>query len=80
MKYAAGHAAEGNGVAEDFPLHRKKAELLWTFRYYARLRDEDGFKDYLSEKLGIRPEDERYAAALSAFWNLVRAIENEPRR
>lgn len=67
-------------MAEDFPLHRKKAELLWTFRYYARHRDEDGFKGYLSEKLGLQPDDDRYAAALSAFWNLVRAIENEPRR
>ena len=67
-------------MREDFPLHRKKAELLWTFRYYARNRDEDGFKEYLNEKLGIGPEDEHYSAALSAFWNLVRSIENEPRR
>ena len=67
-------------MAEEFPLHRKKAELLWTFRYYARNRDEAGFKEYLSEKLGIGRGDERYAAALSAFWNLVRAIESERRR
>ena len=67
-------------MAEDFPLHRKKAELLWTFRYYTRNRDEDGFKEFLTEKLGIQPDDERYPAALSAFWNLVRAIESERRR
>ena len=67
-------------MSDEFPLHRKKAELLWTFRYYARHRDEEGFKEFLCEKLGLAPEDERYAAALSAFWNLVRSIENEPRR
>jgi hypothetical protein len=47
------------------------------FKYYAKNRDEEGFKEFLSER-GIQPGDERYAAAMSAFWNLVRSIENEP--
>ncbi len=48
-------------------------------RHFALERDEEGFKEFLTEKLGISPDDENYAAALSAFWNLVRSIENESR-
>jgi hypothetical protein len=44
-----------------------------------RKRDEQGFKEFLSERQ-IRPGDKRYAAAMSAFWNLVRSTENEPSR
>jgi hypothetical protein len=52
--------------------------LIWIFRRYARDRDEQGFKQFLTETLGMQPEDESYAAAMSAFWNLVRSFEREP--
>lgn len=64
---------------DGFPVHRKRRQLLDMFKYYARKRDEQGFKDFLSERQ-IQPGDKRYAAAMSAFWNLVRSIENEPSR
>jgi len=64
---------------EDFPIHRKRTELLAIFRYFAGRRDEEGFKEFLSDELNMQERDEGYAAALSAFWNLVRAIENERR-
>ena len=54
--------------------------VLTKIKYYARNRDEEGFKEFLTEKLGMGPDDERYAAATSAFWNLVRSLEREPPR
>ena len=71
---------EGIAVRDDFPVHRKKPELLWIFRRYARDLDEEGFKQFLTEKLGMQLEEENYAAAMSAFWNLVRSFEREPHR
>ncbi len=67
-------------MRDDFPVHRKKSELIWIFRRYARDRDEEGFKQFLVEKLGMQPEGENHAAAMSAFWNLVRSFEREPHR
>lgn len=67
-------------MPDDYPVHRKKGELLAMFRFYARTRDEEEFKEFLTETLGIPQGTERYAAALSAFWNLVRTIERELRR
>ena len=64
---------------DDFPVHRKKPELIWILKYYARNRDEEGFKQFLSER-GIGTRDERYAASIRAFWNLVRSTENESRQ
>lgn len=64
----------------DFPHHRRKNELLAAFRYFARNRDEEGFKRYLNEQLGIEPEDKEYRAALGAFWNLVASVERERNR
>jgi hypothetical protein len=65
--------------ADEFPVHRKPRQLLDMFNYYARRRDEEGFKEFLSE-IKLQPGDKRYAAAMSAFWNLVRSIENETSR
>lgn len=67
------------GSVDDYPVHRKKDELIGLFKYYARNRDEEGFKRFLAERK-IEPHDERYAPSMSAFWNLVRSIENEPSR
>lgn len=67
-------------MREDFPVHRKKPELIWIFRRFARDRDEEGFKQFLTEKLGMDSDEERYAVAMSAFWNLVRSFEHEPHR
>jgi len=54
-------------MREDFPVHRKKPELLAIFRYYASRRDEEGFREFLSVELNMQERDEGYAAALSAF-------------
>ena len=61
-------------------VHRRKPEFLWMFRKFARDRDDAGFKAYLSDHLDIQPDDPEYSAAMREFWNLVRALENEPRR
>ena len=61
-------------------VHRRKPEFLWMFRKFARDRDEAGFKAYLSDHLDIQPDDPEYSAVMREFWNLVRALENEPRR
>jgi len=60
----------------DVQVHRRKHELLWTFRKFARDRDEEGFKRYLIEVLHMNQDDARFSSALSHFWTLVRELEN----
>ncbi len=61
-------------------VRRRKPEFLRIFREFAWNYDEAGFKAYISDHLGIGPEDAEYPRAMSGFWNLVRALENERRR
>jgi hypothetical protein len=61
-------------------VHRRKREFLNAFREFARNRDEEGFKTYLTDDCGIKPGDAAYPQAMREFWNLVRAIENEQRQ
>jgi len=65
---------------EKIEVHRRKRELLSKFREFAAERDEDGFRDYITDECGIKPGDSRYPHAMREFWNLVRAVENERRR
>lgn len=61
-------------------VHRRKSEFIEAFREFARNRDEEGFKFYLTNDCGMQRGDPAYPLAMREFWNLVRAIENERRR
>ncbi len=76
MKEKRGRKEPKNKV--EIAVHRKKHEILWMFRKFARERDEQGFRDYLVNDCGIERNDERFSAALREFWNLVRAYERKP--
>ena len=56
---------------------REKEEIQRVIRALARDRDEEAFRQLLSERLGIDLESEQAARCLREFWNLAREFERQ---